>query len=261
VNEISLRIPEWVLPPKVHAYVTTREGGHSMGPWQGFNLGLHVQDDTLAVQQNRMQLLDLLQHQTGLPELSLQWVQQVHGTDVLRVEQPESGLEPPPQADAIYSRKAGIACGVLTADCLPVLFCSNDGEEIAVAHAGWRGLAAGVLERTLACFQAAPAGVRVWLGPAIGPCHFEVGADVKTRFLAESAVSDHARIERAFVSTGRAGKYLADLYQLARLRLNAAGVQQISGTPCCTACDSSLWYSYRREPQTGRFATLILKTR
>lgn len=260
MTEVSLQIPDWALPPKVHAFVTTRAGGHSKGPWQGFNLALHVQDDPLVVQQNRRLLKELLQQQTGSPELALQWVQQVHGTDVLRSEQPEA-VEPPPQADAIYSRTAGIVCGVLTADCLPVLFCSDDGEEVAVAHAGWRGLAAGVLERTLACFQAAPARVQVWLGPAIGPCHFEVGVEVKRRFLAESAVSYHAQIERAFVPTGSEGKYLADLYQLARVRLHAVGVVQISGRPCCTVCDSSLWYSYRREPQTGRFATLILKIR
>jgi len=206
---------------------------------------------------NRRLLQAELARETGNVDTGLQWVQQEHGILVheARLSNPVT-----PEADAIYCREQGLACGVLTADCLPVLFCSMDGSEIAVAHAGWRGLAAGVLEQTLAAFRAAPADILCWLGPAIGPCHFEVGEEVRLAFLEHAGPHQHLAITAAFIPAATPGKFLADLHQLARLRLHAVGAKQISGEPDCTLCNSQRWYSYRRESVTGRFATLIMKT-
>jgi polyphenol oxidase len=248
---------DWQLPDRVRAFVTTRVGGYSLGPWSGFNLGTHVGDDPQAVAANRALLQAALARETGNAATNLQWLQQVHGTLVHTASLASPGI---PEADAIYCCDAGLACGVLTADCLPVLFCSQDGSEIAVAHAGWRGLAAGVLEHTLAAFTTVPAEILCWLGPAIGPCHFEVGEDVRQAFLQQVGPHQHRAIAAAFSPTAVPDKLLADLYQLARLRLQTAGVKRISGEPDCTMCDSKRWYSYRREPVTGRFATLIMRT-
>lgn len=255
--ESSLLLPDWQLPPGVFACVTTRRGGCSQPPCDSFNLGSHVGDAVAAVAGNREQLQALLRQHAGPAPVPVQWLQQVHGTAVFRLD----GTQPtsvPPEADAIHTRARGVACAVLTADCLPVLFCADDGSEIAVAHAGWRGLVNGVLEHTLRAFAVPAPRIRVWLGPAIASCHFEVGEDVRTQFLAQAC--DAATIAtRAAFTAGRAGKYMADLYQLARLRLEAAGVSEVSGVPRCTVCDAHNWFSYRRDGATGRFATLILR--
>jgi YfiH family protein len=258
VTDLALYQPPIVLPQGVKAFVTTRLGGHSQGPWQSFNLGELVQDDPVAVAANRAQLREQLIRATGYDSIELQWISQVHGTAVHRALEHKSAI--PPQADAIYATRPNLVCGILTADCLPVLLYSNDGNEVAVAHAGWRGLKNGILENTIACFETPAARISSWLGPAIGPCHFEVGAEVREAFLSVAAAETRAATERAFSPAGTAGKWLADLYQLARIRLRTAGLTQIDGEPACTFCDSAIWYSYRRNPVTGRFATMIVKT-
>jgi YfiH family protein len=253
----ALRLPDWPPAPGVFACVTTRLDGCSQSPWDTFNLGSHVGDAAAAVEQNRALLEALLRKHTGLHQVPVQWLQQVHGTGVLSL--PCSVLaEPAPEADAIYTQASGIACAVLTADCLPVLFCSDDGGEIAVAHAGWRGLVQGVLEQTLARFQAAPQRIRAWLGPAIAACHFEVGPEVREAFVGSAPASLSDATGQAFQPLA-GGKYKADLYALARLRLQQCGVDQVYGEPVCTVCDAQHWYSYRRDGVTGRFATLILR--
>lgn len=257
MDEAALLLPDWQAPAGVFAAVTTRHGGFSQAPYDGFNLGLHVGDDPAQVERNRARLQALLKQQTGLAQVPVQWLQQVHGCAVhsLTAPQPQAS---PPVADALYTRQPAVACAVLTADCLPVLFASADGAEIAVAHAGWRGLANGVLEATLQNFAAAPAHIHSWLGPAIGSCHFEVGIEVREQFVAMAARADREATAACFIP-GATGKFLCDLYALARLRLQAAGLQHIAGQQRCTVCDSSNWYSYRRAHATGRFATLILR--
>jgi len=177
------------------------------------------------------------------------WLEQVHGTDVLRLE----GQMPSAaslRADAVYTAEPGQVCAVMTADCLPVLFASRQGDEVAAAHAGWRGLCAGVLENTLRQFRCSPGDVIAWLGPAIGPQAFEVGAEVRAAFVAENPAT-----ATAFRPAGT--KYMADIYQLARIRLQAAGVRDISGGERCTLSEPENFFSFRRDVTTGRLATLI----
>lgn len=221
---------------------TTRNGGVSITPYNSLNLGDHVGDSPQAVAENRQRLA----RQLALSG-DITWLEQVHGVDVLTLDrhQPDSL-----RADASYSKTRGKVCAIMTADCLPVLFCSQAGDEIAAAHAGWRGLHAGVLERTVAHFSAAPKNIMAWLGPAIGAQKFEVGAEVRAAF-----VDVDPQAESAFKCTGE--KYLADIYLLARQRLNSLGVQKIYGGNFCTMSQSELFFSYRREKQTGRMASLI----
>ncbi|MES2606314.1 MAG: peptidoglycan editing factor PgeF [Pseudomonadota bacterium] len=248
--------PDWQLPTGVHAFVTTRHGGFSKAPYASFNLGHHVGDDANAVARNRELLNSELAQQCNDAALQLQWIQQVHGIDVQRID---DVIATPPVADASYTTQSGIALGVLTADCLPVLYCSHDGNEIAVAHAGWRGLCNGVLEATLAQFKCAPSRVRCWLGPAIGPCHFEVGEEVRDAFLQQASPNDREATLSAFKPGLNAGKWMGDLYVLARLRLQAAGVADVAGQVQCTVCLADKYYSYRHQNPTGRFATVIAR--
>ncbi len=233
---------DWPAPAHVRALASTRQGGVSGVPWHSLNLGDHVSDDPAAVADNRQALLSHL----GLTR-SPQWLQQVHGTTVVQARADGQVRE----ADACWTAEPGLACIVMTADCLPVLFTDRQGTQVAAAHAGWRGLVDGVLESTLRQFVD-PAEVLVWLGPAIGPLAFEVGEEVRTRFCSELAASD-----AAFRPGTQPGKWLADLYQLARLRLQRAGVRQIHGGGFCTLHDSARFFSYRRDGQTGRMASLI----
>jgi len=223
--------------------VTTRHGGFSQGPYASLNLGDHVDDDPQRVARNRQWLVTSL----NLPAPPT-WLKQVHGTQV--VELPSANNQPP-QADASVSRTAGPVCAVMTADCLPVLLCDTGGRVVAAAHAGWRGLAAGVLEATVHAMAVAPETLLAWLGPAIGPQAFEVGSDVVQAF-----VERHAEARQAFRQTSE-HHWLADIYQLARLRLHAAGVTQVSGGGFCTYEDAERFYSYRRDKITGRMAALI----
>lgn len=234
-----LIVPEWPAPATVHALQTTRHGGFSLPPFDSLNLGTHVGDNAWTVAANRQQL------NAYVPAEPV-WLEQVHGTEVVIAEQ--SGCVP--RADACVARKAHAVCVVMTADCLPVLFCDDAGTVVGAAHAGWRGLAEGVLEATIAAMQVPGARIMAWLGPAIGPQAFEVGEEVRERFLAQDA-----RAEFAF--TPKAGKYLADLYLLARQRLDALGVYRVYGGDFCTWTESERFYSYRRDGQTGRMASLV----
>jgi YfiH family protein len=231
---------EWSAPPWVHTCVTTRRGGCSQGRWKGFNLGDHVGDDTVHVAANRAELQQSLGCEPA-------WLQQVHGTVVVQAD-PRRVLE----ADAAWTDQPGIACTVMTADCLPVLFCNQSGTRVAAAHAGWRGLLAGVLENTVHAMGGEPESVLAWLGPAIGPQAFEVGPEVREAFIAADPQADEA-----FVPSLREGHYLADLYQLASQRLRKCGIGLISGAEHCTVNEPTRFYSYRRDGQTGRFASLI----
>ncbi|MDO6563622.1 peptidoglycan editing factor PgeF [Amphritea sp. 1_MG-2023] len=232
---------DWSAPSHVQAFTTTRLGGCSEGAYQSLNLGDHVGDLSARVAANRERLCQ--QHQWLKTP---QWLSQVHGTTVLKAS--EQGVV---EADACWTDAIGQPCIVMTADCLPVFFTDRAGSRVAIAHAGWRGLVDGVLEQTLSVFSD-PADVQVWLGPAIGPQAFEVGDDVRERFCDVDAAS-HA----AFIAAKAPHKWLANIYQLARLRLNAAGVQEVTGGNYCTFSQSELFYSYRREGVTGRMASMI----
>ena len=232
-------IPDWPAADWVRACVTTRSGGVSLEPYDSFNLAQHVADDPQAVVKNRQRLLSQLGCHPA-------WLQQVHGSSVVQAE-PEQLLE----ADASWSASPGTACTVLTADCLPVLFCDRAGTRVAAAHAGWRGLAGGVLESTLDALAIEAQETLVWLGPAIGPQAFEVGAEVREAF-----VRQHGQAAAAFLPSRNAGRFMADIYQLARIRLAAKGVNAVYGGGFCTYQDPR-FYSYRRSAQTGRFASLI----
>ncbi len=238
----SLIFPEWPAPANVRACSTTRMGGASVAPWQSLNLGSHVGDQPAMVDQNRRRLIEM----AGLPG-PVDWLSQVHGVDVVTLDGCGSGPQP---GDAVYTRHAGQVCAVMTADCLPVLFCNQAGSEVAAAHAGWRGLCNGILEKTLSNFADHPGQIMAWLGPAIGPRAFEVGAEVRDAFIGVDAAA-----EAAFVASGN--KFLADIYHLARLRLEAAGVRQIYGGNHCTVTETALFFSYRRDGVTGRMASLV----
>lgn len=247
----GLLIPSWPAPPAVRAVSTLRSGGLSRGPWRSFNLAGHVGDDPVDVAANRQRLLTSLPGLTGPP----QWLNQQHRVEVVEAKA-DGEIR---RADASHTRSTGVACAVLTADCLPVLLCDQAGSVVAAAHAGWRGLAAGILRRTVGALGVGPGELLAWLGPAIGVGHFEVGAEVRAAFVGAS--SDRAQqpeVDACFVpSPARPGYYFGDLYQLARLALARLGVTEIYGGDYCTYRDSALFYSYRRDGVTGRMASLI----
>jgi YfiH family protein len=246
---MSLLSVDWPLPRGVHAAFTTRVGGVSSAPWDSFNLATHVGDAPDHVAANRARLKELL----ALPAEPA-WLSQVHGTEVADLDSltHDQGAI---TADAAIARTAGRVCVVMVADCLPVLFASRDGRCVAAAHAGWRGLAAGVLERTIAQLGVPAAQITAWLGPAISREHFEVGEEVRTAFVAADP-----RAAGAFTQNFR-GRWQADLQQLARLRLSALGVSDVSGGQWCTFADPDRFYSHRRDSGTqgnsGRMAALI----
>ncbi|TQI79008.1 hypothetical protein FHU10_0936 [Serratia fonticola] len=238
----ALILPDWPLPAGVKACSTTRHGGVSLPPYDSLNLGDHVGDDALAVAQNRQRLVAA----ADLPQSPF-WLEQVHGTRVLTLD----GQAPEDlRADAVYSNVAGQVCAVMTADCLPVLFASQRGDEVAASHAGWRGLCHGVLENTVACFTAPPGKITAWVGPAIGPSQFEVGPEVRAAFIAADSAA-----AVAFIPHGE--KFLANIYLLARQRLQRAGIFAIYGGDRCTMHEMSHFFSYRRDGVTGRMASLI----
>lgn len=245
----NLLFPDWPAPHTVCAVSTKRGGGNSIGVYQGFNLGDHVGDEPSRVAANRQ----LFCQRAKMPQPPL-WLQQVHGIEVARPDFITLPAGQPLVADAAYSCAPQHVCVVMTADCLPLLVCDKAGQEVAAIHAGWRGLAAGVIEQTLGHFRAAPQDIMAWLGPAIGPEAFEVGAEVKAAFVAQDPAA-----EQAFNALGQ-GKYLADIYQLARQRLAALGVTAIYGGEHCTYHQAQDFFSYRRDGQTGRMATAIWLT-
>ncbi|MGM0451024.1 MAG: peptidoglycan editing factor PgeF [Pseudomonadota bacterium] len=240
----SAFVPEWPAPERVRSLITTRRGGVSQGPWHSFNLGVHVNDDPSAVQANREKLLRM----SGLGVGAVHWLEQVHGNRLVRVP----AVEATPVADAAWTDQPGQACVAMTADCLPVLFCDTSATRVAVAHAGWRGLAAGVLESALHVFPD-PSQVIAYLGPAIGPSAFEVGDEVRAAFTADDPDADfHFQPASSLGET-----WYADLYGLARQRLETAGVTRVFGGCACTFSDEADFYSFRRDGTTGRMASLI----
>ena len=237
---LHLIAPDWPAPPNVRAISTTRGGGYGSGSYDSFNLAAHVGDDPVAVAANRQSL------RNRLPVAPL-WLKQVHGVRCVDVDAASHGAA----ADASFSTKFVQACAVLTADCLPVLLCDEAGTVVAAAHAGWRGLAAGVIQTTVAAMQSPGARLMAWLGPAIGPMAFEVGDEVRAVFMQADRGAANA-----FVPHG-AGKWLCDLYALARRRLAAAGVDRVFGGGYCTYTERERFFSYRRDGVTGRMATLV----
>lgn len=236
----SLIVPGWPAPPGVRALATTRRGGVSRTPWHSFNLGAHVGDDPQAVAANRALL------RRELPAEPV-WLAQVHGASCVDAALAAPGVE----ADASFTRQRGVVCAVLTADCLPVLLCDDQASVVAIAHAGWRGLAAGVIEATVAALGEPGMRLMAWLGPAIGPQAFEVGGEVREIFV------DHdAQAASAFAASAH-GKWLCDIHQLACRRLDALGIRRTTGADFCTAEDEQQFFSYRRDGVTGRMASLI----
>jgi YfiH family protein len=244
VTAIGWLEPDWGAPTGVRAVTTLRWGGVSRAPYESLNLGGHVGDDPLSVAENRRRLVAALDL-PGEPH----WLEQVHGLNVHRIPGAASG-----PADAAVTRERGQVLAVLTADCLPVVLAAGTGGALAVAHAGWRGLLAGVLEETLAALGGQPASVVAWLGPAIGPVAYEVGDEVRDAFVGRCAGA-----EKAF-RPSPAGRWFCDLYRLAGQRLRAAGVTRISGGDHCTLKESGDFFSYRRDGRTGRMATLAWLT-
>ncbi len=255
----GLITPEWPdAPANVGALATTRRGGSSVGPYDdgagggGLNLGMHCGDDPEAVQANRAAVRALL---PGAPA----WISQVHGIAVVDAASVQPG-QPVRVGDASIATAPGVVCAVMTADCLPVLFADLAGTVVGAAHAGWRGLAAGVLGETVAAMRAAGAGeITAWLGPAIGPTRFEVGVDVLDSFLAGArGEAEAAQVKAAFAPfEGRPGKYLADMNALARIFLARDGVTRVWGGDRCTASERDYFYSYRRDGVTGRLASMV----
>lgn len=240
---------EWEVSPRVVAFSTTRESGVSEGPYAAFNLGLHVGDDPAAVAENRRQLVE--GQSAGL---QWQWLDQVHGSDVLKIDHAGPQLV----GDALLTTSANVVCCVQTADCLPLFLSSLEGTEVAMIHAGWRGLAADIIENTVAAMATPVNRIAVYLGPAIGPCHFEVGPEVRESFLAStnSSVST-AAIDQCFSQAANEGKYMADLYAIARVKLSDLGISAVSGGAFCTYCEEDRFFSYRRSGVTGRMVNAI----
>jgi len=236
--------PAWPIPDAVRADFTLRTGGVSADPFDTLNVGAHVGDRPERVGENRARVraaLTLRQEP--------RWLEQVHGRDVVEIR--AAGADPPPRADAAIARERGAVAVIQVADCLPVLFAAADGSGVAAAHAGWRGLAAGVLEATVERLATDPGGLLAWLGPAIGPKHFEVGAEVREAFLT------HDRAAAAAFRANERGRWQCDLLALARQRLQQAGVRQVFGGEWCTYADRARFFSYRRDGQCGRMAALI----
>ena len=231
----------WPAAARVRAVTTVRTGGVSAAPFDTLNLGDHVGDDAVAVHTNRARLRTNL----ALPAEPL-WLTQVHGTRVVAAAQAVPGT----QADGSFTDRPGVVCAVLTADCLPVFLCDRAATRVAVVHAGWRGLAAGVVEQGLAAMGVSGDQMLAWLGPAIGPQAFEVGDEVRQAFV------DHQPQAAMAFQKNTAGRHYADIYALARLRLAAAGVAQVYGGEYCTYTQGQRFFSYRRDGLTGRMAAL-----
>lgn len=240
---LPLLRPDWPAPSAVRAVCSTRIGGVSRGPYAGLNLGRSTGDEPAAVEENRRRLVAAAQA-PGQPH----WIRQVHGRGVVRLPHPVDT----PEADAVWTDQPGVVCAVQAADCLPVLFCDTGGRVVAAAHAGWRGLAGGVLEATIEALPVPPSDLLAWLGPAIGPEAFEVGDEVRAAFV---ATDEQAAL--AFRPSPRAGRHFADLFRLARQRLDRAGVTVVRGGGESTHADPERYYSFRRDGVTGRMAALI----
>ncbi|WP_029789809.1 peptidoglycan editing factor PgeF [Vibrio harveyi] len=233
--------PNWSAPKNVKAFASTRVGGFSTSPYQGLNLGTHVGDDASIVEKNR----NWLAQQANMPNAPI-WLNQTHSTVVAQVSTPTTQVL---DADGVFTSSNNIVCSAMTADCLPVLLTNTQGSQLAAVHAGWRGLANGIVENALALFSGE---VIAWLGPAIGPQAFEVGEDVLQSFL-----DFDSQAHQAFTPRNVEGKWLADMSKLATQRLNKAGVTQVFDSGLCTFQNREDFYSYRRDGVTGRQATFI----
>lgn len=238
-RKLDFIIPNWPAPANVRALQTTRLGGVSHAPYDSLNFGLHVNDNPIHVAQNRQLLSEFIPSEPV-------WLNQVHGIQV--IDAANTGCLP--DADASFTTQKNVVCVTMTADCLPVLLCDTTGTVVAAVHAGWRSLCDGVIEATVNKMPANPKDMMAWLGPAIGPSAFEVGAEVRAQFIAKDA-----QAESAFI--GHGDKFLGNLYQIARQRLNKLGVTQIDGGDMCTFSDQEHFFSFRRDGATGRMATLI----
>lgn len=239
MSKVDFIIPDWPAPANVKAIQTTRLGGYSVAPYGSLNLGLHVQDDGLAVAKNRQLLSDYLPSQPV-------WLNQVHGVEVIDVTKSLCVQD----ADASFSKNKNVVCVTMTADCLPVLLCNQQGTAVASIHAGWRSLCDGVIEATIKMMGVESEELMAWLGPAIGPDAFEVGSEVREAFIAQDAQAD-----QAFKAYG--DKWLGDLYGIAKQRLNKQGLNKIYGGGECTYSTPSRYFSFRRDGLTGRMATMI----
>lgn len=246
----SIQLLHWGAPKQIKTMITNRHGGFSQAPFESLNLGSHVGDDPVVVQKNRDALKSLLPNEPV-------WLNQIHGTQVVDADEHGSGV---PNADASVTTTPGQVLAIMTADCLPVLLASKDGKVIGAAHAGWRGLAAGVIEQTVALMRAkqmdqtqthTQSEILAYLGPAIGPHAFEVGSEVRDIFMAQNPAS-----AACFEQLQEKGKYLADIYGLAALRLSALGIEHIEGGDECTLQNPD-YFSYRRDQKTGRMGSFI----
>lgn len=237
----TLIYPDWPAPANVKSLQTTRQGGISSAPYDSLNLGLHVGDDPVRVNRNRQALSAFMPSEPV-------WLEQVHGTVVANADAAECRVV----ADACVARKRGSVCVVMTADCLPVLLCDEEGTVVGAAHAGWKGLAAGVLEATVKAMDVAPQKLMAWMGPAIGQQAFEVGEEVRATFVAYDA-----QAAKAFVPHNTPNKFHADIYLLAKQRLNVLGIDRVYGGDYCTYHQQVAFYSYRRDGVTGRMGTFI----
>lgn len=240
----SIITPDWPAPRSIAAFTTTRHGGCSEGAYASFNLALHVEDDPDCVKANRAEL----KKNIPLPTEPL-WLKQIHSTDVIKITQQS------PQditADGSWTQEANTICAIFTADCLPVLLCDQKGSCVAALHAGWRGLASGILETGVQQLPADPKDLLAWLGPAISQEHYEVGEEVRQAFIAYDPQAQHA-----FKPSERKDHWYIDIYFLARQRLQSVGVHAIYGGDHCTYRESDQFYSFRRDKETGRMASLI----
>lgn len=242
MTDSSLIIPNWPAPDNIKAVSTTRRNGFSQAPYHQLNLGTHVGDSKQHVFQNRQQLIKLAK----LPE-SPRWLNQIHSTTLINSSEWQENID----ADAIFSRQQNHVCTVMTADCLPILLCNQQGDMVAAIHAGWRGLVSGIIEKTIQQFCCDNSEIIVWLGPAIGPTQFEVGQEVYNKFVTFDQNASHA------FTTVDEQHFLADIYQLARQRLQQNGVHAIFGGDFCTVSDKDQFFSYRRDGITGRMASMI----
>lgn len=239
---LSFIVPKWPAPENVVAGTTTRRGGVSISAYKSFNLASHVNDNPEHVTQNREHLRTML----NLPTEPF-WLEQVHGTDVAHLPEAQQRI-----ADASCTETPNIICVTLTADCLPVLLCNQQGTEVAAIHAGWKGLAAGVIEATIDRMNSKPHTLMAWLGPAISQKNFEVGPEVLEIF-----INSHPEHQQAFIPSKTSGFYRCDLYLIARQKLKALGVTEVYGGEHCTYEEEDLFYSFRRDGITGRMASLI----
>jgi YfiH family protein len=241
---------DWDVPQNIKTRVTTRQGGFSQAPYDSFNLAEHVGDDRANVQKNRQKL------EKNLPSAPI-WLNQIHSNRVVEAKPSDILVD----ADGSYTSQNKVVSVVMTADCLPVLLCNRQGNAVAAVHAGWRGLSDGIIEqgvkKILASSQCQANDIRVWLGPAIGASMFEVGDEVKQSFLQQASISEQKAMSACFIASHNQNKWLADIYQIARLRLAAIGVENCSGGTYCTYKNDELFYSYRRDGQTGRMASMI----